>query len=241
MRRRSAPGALGAALFAAIAGCVPQATEPGEPTDGRVLRPDAATDAGAGDGPALDGPRLDANAGLDRRVWSEDAGVVYQSSLDCLQGAITLGACYLDARGRAAAAGPAGLGFARATGAFNAQGQVHPDQPGLVYQFCQPAAGYHECVSVEYWWSGVTAQIAVGRVHNSRSGALLGRELTAPPDSPEMMSAFLATTGCNVGASGYAAIELYRESGQDRVQISSDDDTLVLADPALTVIDNFCQ
>jgi len=231
------------ALISVLVACMPQATEPGEPKDARVLHPDAASGDGIGngDGGAFDRLGLDAGSGADRRLWSEDAGVVYQSYLECLQGSITLSACYLDARGRAAAAGPAGLGFARATGAFNAQGQVPADRAGLVYQFCKQSGAYYDCVSVEYWWSGVTAQIAVGRVHNSRSGALLGRELTAPPDSPEMMGAFVVTASCNVGASGYASIELYRESGQDRVQISSDEDTLVLADPALTVIDNYCQ
>ncbi|MBN2360924.1 MAG: hypothetical protein JXR83_15820 [Deltaproteobacteria bacterium] len=225
----------------ALAACVPQPTDPDGPVDGRQFPLDAASGDRAGDGgTAADGSGLDGGF-ADRRVWSEDAGVAYTSYLDCLQGAITLGACYLDARGRATAAGPAGLSFARATGAFDAQGLVPADQPGLVYQFCREAGGSYECVSVEYWWSGVTAQIALGRVHNSRSGAALGRELTSPPDSPEMMAAFAATDGCNFGASGYASVELYCESGQDRVRISSDQDTLVLADPALTVIDNYCQ
>jgi len=230
------------ALLLAI-GCDQQQPDPNAGRDTGA----STADAGPADGSALDRaldaatPRRDASQ-PDTSFWTEDAGVAYESYLPCLSGAaITLTSCFLDARDRVAAVAPLGLPFSRAAGSFDQNGEVPESRPGLVYQFCRPDGDFYECLSVEYWWSGVTAQISTLRLHRAREGAARSRDLTQPPDSTQIISTFLSTDGCEIGAAGYADINLFNEAGSDRIQVSSDTDSLLLADPDLSVVQDLCQ
>jgi len=231
------------ALLVGAISCGPATTGGGDAADSGL----SAGDAGHGDAVALDGgggerPLVPPDAGTaDTVFWSEDAGVAYESYLPCLSGAaITLASCFEDARGRALAVAPLGLPFARAVGSFDSNGEVPADRPGLVYQFCRPDGALYECISVEYWWSGVTAQISLLRLHAAREGPGRTRDPGLPPDSPAIMGGFLAVPDCDLGAAGYADINLFAEEDSDRIRVVSASDTLLLDDPSMTILENQC-
>ncbi len=237
-----------ALLAPCLIACGPTASDGGVPTDGSLVSSDgnnpdggvidaAGTDAGRPEGGI---PRIDASPG-DAGTWSEDAGVSYQSYLDCLQTPpITLASCFADAQGRAALAGPPQLSFARAVASVDADGAVPEDRAGLTYHFCQPVQEFYDCLVVDYWWSGVTAQINLTRIHHTRDAAGRQRDLLQPPDSPEIMQAFLAVSGCDLGGQGHASVSVFRREGLDRVQVISSSDSLLLSDPDLVTVENLC-
>jgi hypothetical protein len=238
------------ALAGASAGCGPSASDGGVLTDARLLVPDgggseaAVLDAEGRDGAGRDrageaGPWLD--AALDAGTWREDAGVAYESYLACLQGAaVTLGSCFDDARNRAAIAGPPQLAFARAVASVDAQGHVPADRAGLTYHFCRPDGGLFDCLIVDYWWSGVTAQITLTRVHRTGDGQARARGLDSAPDSPEILQQFLQTPDCDLGLAGYASVSAFAEAGQDRLRVLATVDSLLLSDPGLAVLEDGC-
>lgn len=231
----------------ALVACGPSASDGGLATDGRLL----VADAGTRDGTSLDAARADQvsgeggwphlDASLDAGTWREDAGVAYESYLACLQGtAITLGSCFDDARNRAAVAGPAQLAFARAVASVDGDGAVPADRAGLTYHFCHLASGLFDCLVIDYWWSGVTAQITLTRVHRTGDGQARQRGLDSAPDSPEIMTTFLQTPSCDLGLGGYASVSVFAQAGQDRIQVLATVDTLLLSDPGLQPLDNGC-
>lgn len=238
---------LWAAAALAASACGPSASDGGVLTDTRLVTPDG----GAGEAAVVDAVSRDAAAGdsgpspdatRDAGTWREDAGVAYESYLACLQGAaITLGSCFDDARNRAAIAGPAQLVFARAVASVDLDGHVPADRAGLTYHFCQPASGLFDCLVIDYWWSGVTAQIALTRVHRTGDGQGRTRGLDSAPDSPEIMQQFLQTPNCDLGLAGYASVSAFAEAGQDRLRILATIDSLLLSDPGLQVLDNGCR
>jgi hypothetical protein len=175
----------------------------------------------------------------DRSPYSEDAGVSYHNALACLSGMVSTQSCYADARSRALPL-HSGAVFSRAIATVDSTGYVDELHAGLVYLFCKADAALFDCLSVEYYWTGATAQVALSWRHNEAGAFLRQRELLAQPNSPEVMSAFLASQDCDLGDSGVAQLSFEGSPQGDRIKVFASQDSLTLSDPALEQVEHHC-
>lgn len=124
---------------------------------------------------------------------------------------------------------------------MDARGAVTEANPGLSYTFCYPLDGLFDCVVADYWWGGGTPQISLTRVHRAGVGLPRQRSLAQVPDSPQVMEDFLAVVDCDVANGALASMSRYAEAGEDRLMVISGEDSLVLTDPGMQILDNRCQ